>query len=127
MATVLTMTTGDRVQLTDAQTFGSSLYHTGLSKKAIHFCLGFGTPLFFGIMPPAVLHDLTPDWRLLLSLTAGDSLSDRGGGGDLISQWVRGSTPFERHNGTFLRYDNLIPRTAIHDLSPCCMLGDDPS
>ncbi len=30
-------------------------------------------------MPPAVLHDLTPDWMLLLSLTAGGSLSDRGG------------------------------------------------
>ena len=110
-----------------------------LKKRSI-FVLVSALHYFFlqhGIMLPAVLHDLTHDWRLLLSLTAGDSLSDRGGGGDLISQWVRGSTPFERHNGTFLRYDNLIPRTAIHDnliprtaihdLSPCCMLGDDPS
>ena len=30
-------------------------------------------------MLPAVLYDLTPDWMLLLSLTAGGSLSDRGG------------------------------------------------
>ena len=98
MATVLTMTTGDRVQLTDAQTFGSSLYHTGLSKKAIHFCLGFGTPLFFDIMPPAVLHDLTPDWRLLLSLTAGDSLSDREGEVTSLLHGLRGCTPFGQDN-----------------------------
>ena len=91
MATELTMTTGDLVQLTDVQPLGSSLYHTGLSKKRSTFLPRFRHFIVFlqhGIIPPAVLYDLTPDWLLLLSLTAGGSLSDRGGGGNLITPMV---------------------------------------
>ena len=65
MATVLTMTTGDRVQLTDAQTFGSSLYHTGLSKKAIHlFALVSVLHCFFTTWHNATCCTLRFDSRL---------------------------------------------------------------
>jgi hypothetical protein len=129
MATVLTMTTGDLVQLTDAHTLGSSLYHTGLSKKAIHlFALVSVLHCFFTTWHNATCCTSRFDSRLDAAPLLdgwGQPIRSRGGG-DLISQGVRGYTPFEQNNGTIQRYDDLILRTAIHDLSLCCMLGDDP-
>ena len=85
------MTTGDLVQLTDVQPSVPHYITLAYLKSDPFFCLGFGTPLSFYNMAsflPTVLYDLTPDWLLLLSLTAGGSLSDRRGGGDLITPMV---------------------------------------
>ena len=103
MATVLTMTTGDVVQLTDAQTFGSSLYHTSLSKKAIHlFALVSVRHYFFTTWHNATCCTLRFDSRLDAAPLFdgwGQPIRSRGGG-DLITQWVRGCTLFEQNNGT---------------------------